>query len=507
MMSFLKKKINVYIIFVFIFTLVFSLLIPLGGDDWGNYLYKGMSFFEDLEIAKRFYMIWEGRFFSRLFLTILVPNQVVWALINACLMSLLFYFLYKILNTSEKYLFLLLMCLLFVDFETFAQVYVWKTGNITYFFPMVYMLFLIFINRKIILDEEFTSKWCNYLLIPFTFIFCMFVENVAIGIIFVCLLNVIYFYIKNKKINIAMILCLISAIIGFCFMYFSPGTRVRMNVENDFTSLSLIEKFLYNIPNLINYTFIKNSFLVLLFIVVMVVIIKRNVKRNVPKYLLLVFTIIPAFVTLILNIGSRFVALPNVLLKVLNSQNVLVDIYWILFTILFIILIFKYLKLNKSILYFMILAIVTAGSMMLSPTWGGRTACITTFMLFIVLILCLKQLDLKIFENKKMIIFSNLICISFMILFTVYSVYIYNLNIDRNKYINYQLENRATEIEVIILPSYYTWNLNTWGSDGDFAYNFKSAYGIDRDMKLIYVSKDEASVDVKRIKASSKMKD
>ena len=93
-----------------------------------------------------------------------------------------------------------------------------------------------------------------------------------------------------------------------------------------------------------------------------------------------------------------------------------------------------------------------------------------------------------------------------MIAFTVYSFYIYNLNIDRNKYINYQLENRATEIEVIILPSYYTWNLNTWGSDGDFAFNFKAAYGIDKDMELIYVSKDEASVDVDEIKSSSKLK-
>ena len=93
-----------------------------------------------------------------------------------------------------------------------------------------------------------------------------------------------------------------------------------------------------------------------------------------------------------------------------------------------------------------------------------------------------------------------------MILFTIYSIYIYNLNIDRNKYINYQLENRANEIEVIILPGYYTWNLNTWGSDGDFAYSFKDAYGIDRDMELIYVSKNDTAVDVDKIKSSSKLK-
>ena len=324
------------------------------------------------------------------------------------------------------------------------------------------MLFLIFINRKIILDEEFTSKWCNYLLIPFTFIFCMFVENVAIGIIFVCLLNVIYFYIKNKKINIAMILCLISAIIGFCFMYFSPGTRVRMNVENDFTSLSLIEKFLYNIPNLINYTFIKNSFLTFLFVLVMSIITKRNIKNKLLQVLLLFFIIIPAVLTLFVNVLAYFFTLPDLLLKVLNYKNVFIDIYWIIFIFVFLFLIIYYLKVNKAIVYFIILAVVSNGAMMFSPVWGGRTACFTTFMLYMALVFIILKLDLQIFNNKKIIMFMRGICLLFMIVFTLYSAYIHDLNIDRNKYINYQIENNAKEYEIIILPGYYTWNLNTW---------------------------------------------
>ena len=238
----------------------------------------------------------------------------------------------------------------------------------------------------------------------------------------------------------------------------------------------------------------------------MCIIVWKNVNNRVLKCLLLGFIVVPSGFTCIIYIISYFFTLPNIFLKVLNSQNIFVNIYWILFIALFLLLVFKYLKFDKKIVYFLIVVLITGGAMMMSPIWGGRTASITTFMLFMVIGLCFKKIDPLFFDNKWVFILGKILIFTFMILFTIYSIYIYYLNILRNKYINYQLENSAKEIEVIILPSYYTWNLNTWGSDGDFAYNFKAAYGIDRDMELIYVSKDDTSVDVDKIEASSKMK-
>lgn len=503
-----NNPLTYYLIFIFIFTLIFSLLIPLGGDDWGNYLYQDISFSGIIDVAINFYQTWEGRFFSRIFDLLLIPKPMLWVFVNAIVMTLLFYFMCKILNIKKNYLPLVLLCILFVDMQTFAQVYVWKTGNITYFIPMVFAFFLIFTRKNLFNDEEQLIRKKDYFLVPLTFIFSMFVENVAAGIIVICILNIIFYYLKYKKIDKPFVLCLIAAILGFSLMTFSPGSMSRLSGEEEFATLSIFGKLLYNIPNLINYTFIKNSFLLILFIISMSTIVNRNFKNKFLKYISLAFIIIIPLTTAIISFISNFLTLPNIVLKLINPENIFIIIYWLLFLIFFLFLIIKYYKSDKKIWYFIILAITSNGAMMFSPVWGGRTACFTTFMLYITLIFIIKDLNLKIFENKKTFITLNIICGLFMLLFIIYSFIIYNLNIDRNKYINYQLENnaQAEKYEIIILPGYYVWNLNTWGSEGDFAYNFKRAYGIKEDAELIYVKRSDVNIDLDALNVSSKLK-
>ena len=500
---------NCYLIVIFLFTFIFSVLIPFGGDDWGNYLQKGSSLIDAFNIAKGFYFSWEGRFFSRIFDTILIPIPFLWSFLNAIAMTLLFYFIVKIIDVSKKYYPFVLLCILLVDIYTFAQVYVWKTGNITYFLPMVYAFFLIFLRRKLFFSDEVSNfKKIDFLSIPLTFIFSMFVENVTVGIIFVCGLNIVLYYIKSKKVDWPFVLNLIVAIMGFCLMIFSPGTANRMDGEVEFSSLSFIGKFLWNIPNLIDFTFLKNSFLIILMSFVMIVIILKKFKNKLIKSVFIVYvTVFPLF-TAMFNFLSYFLPnLPSSVQALLNSNNLLIEIYWIIYAIAFVYLICSYFVKEKYFWYFIILALVGNGSMMMSPVWGGRTACFTTFMLYMVVIMAIKKFDLKIFDNKKLIVFLTLLSFSIMFMFLVYGIIIYNLNIDRNKYINYQLkQGKNDKIEVIILPSYFTWNLNTWGSDGDFAYNFKSAYGIPRNAELIYVKKSDVKVNIDSLQSSPKMR-
>lgn len=68
------------------------------------------------------------------------------------------------------------------------------------------------------------------------------------------------------------------------------------------------------------------------------------------------------------------------------------------------------------------------------------------------------------------------------------------------------MDNDAKEYEIIILPTYYTWNLNTWGSDGTFAYNFKTAYGIDKEAPLVYVSRKNVNINLDDLNVSSKLR-
>jgi hypothetical protein len=192
----------------------------------------------------------------------------------------------------------------------------------------------------------------------------------------------------------------------------------------------------------------------------------------------------------------------------LDSSRWYVCLFWILFLILFLVLIFYVFKNGnkRKMLYFTILAIVGNGAMMLSPIWGGRTACLTSFMLYVLVLYVFFHLNLKIYDSVKIKKILNIILTIFVISFTFYSIYIYKLNLDRTKYINYQIENKADKYEIIILPSYFTWNLNTWGSDGDFAYKFKWSYGIPDDAELIYVYKKDVKVNLDKINSSTKRK-
>ena len=74
------------------------------------------------------------------------------------------------------------------------------------------------------------------------------------------------------------------------------------------------------------------------------------------------------------------------------------------------------------------------------------------------------------------------------------------------KYINYQRSNKTKEYEIIILPGYYTWNLNTCASDSEFADSFKLVYGIDSDTKLNYIYREDAKINVDKLDVSSKLK-
>ena len=506
----LKKPFNIYMMILFIVIIALGILIPYGGDDWGNYLFHNDSFLEMLGATKRFYLSYEGRFFSRLLLMILVQHQYLWAIINASLMSFLYYMLIKIIGVKDnKFIYpLLLMCILFIDMQTFAQVYVWKTGNITYFIPMVFAVFLIYLRRDFLeKDKNIKFRKLDYLLIPLAFIFSMFVENVAVGIIMVCLLNLIYGYLKYKKVDKAMLFCLIASCLGFILMLISPGNIKRMAIENGFGNLSFFEKIIHNIPNLITYTFIKNSFLVLLMLIIMFKIIKTIKNKYLKVFYYLSIAFIP-FITLIINILSCFITINNSYLKILlDTSRWYISLYWILFAILFILLIFYYFKSSKKkkLIYFIILALASNGAMMISPVWGGRTACFTTFMLYIVALILLFDMYKKDEVAKYIKNISKICLLLFASFLLIYCLYVKKLSIYRNKYINYQIENNREEYDIIILPGYWCWNLNTWGSDGDFAFKFKSAYGIDTNAKLNYVDLKDVKIDISKFKTSSKL--
>jgi len=286
-----------YCLFVFFFFFTVGLLMPYGGDDWYNLVSSTLGSLDTaINIAVSNYSSFEGRFFSRICLLLLISKPFIWSLLNASIITFMFYVFNKLIKPKNIFIIsLLVLCLLFVDFQAFAQVYVWKTGNITYLFPMFYASLLLFVRLKVFNGDDKKDKWYSYALLPVLALpFCMFVETASILIIAICLFFIIYNFIKNKKLDVLMLLCFIFGLTGFLLMIFSPGTLSRLSESSDFASLSIIGKFVYNIPNLIKYTFIKNSFLIILLVVVLIKLIKLFINNKKYRIFLYLFvTIIP----------------------------------------------------------------------------------------------------------------------------------------------------------------------------------------------------------------------
>lgn len=492
MKKFFNKKSTYYYIFIFSFFLIISLLMPYGGDDWNNLLDGKGNLSSIINIAISDFMTWEGRFFSRICLGLLVPRQIIWSLLNASIMTFIVYTFTKIINPKNNtVLSLFILSLLLINSTAFAQVYVWKTGNITYLFPMFYLTLLFYFN---FLAKD--NKLLKYIVVLLALPFSMFVENVSVSIVIVCLAFTIYTFIKNKKINIPMLLSFVLSLIGLILMITSPGTRARLNYEGDFSNLSILGKFIYNIPSLINYTYIKNAFLLIIIIYALLILINKYVSSKKIKLTLSVFVLISALTSITQTL--TFITRHHVigLWRLLMVEKWYVIVYWLIFTIIVIYFIIKYLKDTKDFkaFLFFLIAIISNGSMMISPVWGERTAFLTTIMLYLLMLSIINKLDDNFIKSKKTNIIVTILIALFSLLFTIYAIYYHDLVNDRDNYIKRQIKDGKKEIEVIITPSYYTWNVTPWGEEGFLVDTFKYVMGIDKKSKLILVTKKESGL-------------
>ena len=198
----MKKKI--FFISIFLFFVLIFFLSPISGDDWGNYIEGSRGLYKSITEAIGMYFSWEGRFISRILINILTYHKVLWNFVNSLVITGTIFLIIKIINPKKIIIYLLsLLIFLLMNIYTFSQVIPWLAGNITYLFPIpLLLLYFYFI---------FSNKKDNRLIVLFSIlnlIMTMFVEHMAIILIFSNILFIIYRYIKNKKIDKELILYL-----------------------------------------------------------------------------------------------------------------------------------------------------------------------------------------------------------------------------------------------------------------------------------------------------------
>lgn len=470
------KKYGKYI-FVFVLFLALLFLVPLAGDDWGNYLTSSKGVLYGVRHAFDLYFSWEGRFMSRLVVNLLGANKWIWNIINSLLITVTVYLSMKFINgKTNKMIFpLVVLMFLLMNIYTFSEVISWFTGNVVYFFiiPVLLWYFYYLLN-----NDEYGKK-VTFLFIVINFFGTMFVENMAVVLVFANILLLIYKYIKNKKIDKKLFVCLVVSICTMLLMLLSPGTAFRGGFENaDFNKLNIFQKVIRNIPNFINYTFIINPYLLVLLSFSNYFIIRKHIKNSVLKYGLIVFMLIVPLFSIIVYPVSLFM---NTKLDFfIDSTNLFIVIYWLLYlVVMFCLLIIDGKKNLENILMFLV-GLVSNLSMLMSPIWGFRTSFFTYLFLCIVALCVINNYlqEIKMFDRLAWCLV--LMCSLFYLVFYI-NVYRCQINLERS--IKKQIKDDSNIIYVESFPGFAGCNINPIN---DFHKElYKQYYEIPSDKELV----------------------
>lgn len=460
----------------FVLTFIICLLVPISGDDYGNYIATSGALTEAIAIAKSYYYSLEGRFIGRILIMFVTYHKMLWNILTSGLLTLLIYTGSKFLKQKASY-FILFIGILLLNNDMFAQSYTWLAGSITYLYPTV---LIIFYFSYIYFHHTKFKKIDYILLIILNVIIPMFVENLACSFVLGNFILLIYFLVKDKKINYIYIINFILSLIFLIIMLKSPGSAERSLTENlTFNNLKILEKIIYNIPNFNLYVFFKNSTMIILTLIpINYYLLKKYKKINA-----IIFIIIP-ILSIINNIyymlPMKFSFLEN--FKILNTSNHIYLIYWLIYILMLIMTInyiIKNIKLKHFIYFILTISLSSAIAMLILPTWGDR---ITLFPVLTLTIIGVILIDNIIKYHNKEIKLIKIITVLSCLYFISISVAIYQINTYRENYINQQINDNNNKIIVIRNPFMYLWNNNPDGKY--FIETYKSYMNIPKSSEI-----------------------
>lgn len=473
----MNKKVWIILGVVFLFFVVILNLVPIAGDDWGNYVIAKEGLRRILGFTLGMYNDWEGRIGSRLLIMIFTYLKFLWSIVNSLMITGLIYFGVKYLKPKNLIVTLLIFILSFLlmNIYTFSQVITWIAGNITYLFPTSLLIIYLFLSFNL----KKKSKLITILLTIFNLCLPLFVENIAIVLVVLNIMLLVNDYIKNKTINKTRIVYLVASIIGTLIIMLAPGNARRLEVENlEFNSLSFIGKIVRNIPNLIYFTFTSNPVLLVLISVSGIILsLKSKLNKILKPVSILYLSFIPIFVLLTKSFSYAGFSTINI---------IILTLLFVVYFLLYVYLLYGNRKLDKTkVTFLLILAIISNGVMLLSPTWGYRTNFPTLILLTLLSIMVIDQ-----FIKSELIIkwvtrsSIGLILVGMVIYITMFTSS-YIANIDRKESIESQIGNNTIYIERF--PEYINCNINP---DNDFhTSKFKEYYHIPEDTEIILTEK------------------
>lgn len=469
---------------------------PLAGDDWG-YALNGMSG-NPFELAISFYNSWSGRFFSELWGFLIAPHKEIWNIINPILFVIIFIAIYKLAHVKSKYVLaplFILALILSVDDNLRMETYTWLMGT-TYVIPLALSLIYFMIIEKMIFDTR-SMKTHHIILTILSNIILFYIgltmENIAAAMILAVIIELIYAYFNHRDMMKYLFINLFSSIISFLIMRMSPGSGARLLRDNaEWASLNIFEKLANGYPSFIDFTFLKNDYLIL-FLSLTVVLLIFHSRKKLPLLMQLSSIFIQALA--VITVFS-FVFIKGDYNYLLDSNGLFNMIFWPIYTIDILVLLFMCLegkRRDKAIFFFTI-----AGTcnlvMMYSPIFGSRSSLYTVFFMIIVIALVIDEIKM----SKS--ILAILLIISMGVIFDRANEYIFKYRLvglrqnERLEIIEYYKDH--PEVEEAWIPRFPIYTIHGGDVEPSDTYHFetfKDYYGLPQsaDKIIFYYMEDE----------------
>ena len=456
-MSIIKK--NKEILIFLGLTIILCLFFPFSSDDWfwGS---KVLSINELKNIYNDLFL--NGRWVGNILAIIISKNHIIKALIIGICLTLLVFLISKKekINPRIIYIFLFLM-----PITRFNQCIVWGSGFVNYTISALLFLLIHYSIKKYYKSKP--NKKIEYIYLFFLgLISTLFIENITIALCIITFIVNLRYLIKNKKINIPLLLLFVGVILGTILMFIHPsylnliiGTTVNDRYIPQNTN-NLIYYFKRNIQNIFHYLFSDNFFLNSITIFIFIICFIKSKLKGIylPIILLLINTL-------------------SIFLYILDFKLIL-TIFNILYLVLYLITIYKLIGKDKDvILLISYLVLLTLPLLIINPV--GERLFFLHYLLFIIILF-------KIVNKYKLDIEYNIVYTIILIIFYLFLMFVSFNNI-KTEYMIRDYVNKESKLgnNIINIPKYPYPN-NVWFSDfGErryFMYYYSLYNGFDTDI-------------------------
>lgn len=413
--------------------MMLSFFFPFSCDDfyWGS---KSLSFSTIKDIYNDLFL--NGRWLGNFVAIFISHNHLIKALVISFVSTLLLY----LIDKHEKIsLWIFIILILLMPINKFTQVVIWGSGFSNYMISTLLFISVYYLMKKYY--KKTNSKWYEKIgIFIVTILNSLVVENITVGTLMILFIYNLIFFIKNKKVNINLIIMFIGTIIGAVMMFIHPsylnllfGTTLndRYIPQSSGSLIWTIKNNLFDgiFVNLINENIFLNVFILFVFSYLYLKGKLKNITGLISFYLLTVMTILGGLLKF--NIYNMFV----------------IDI---LYLINYFYLIYKLVRFNKEIWEIILLIICVILPLVFIHPLGERLFFLPYVLVIILMFRVLSINEVIIKDYVWLKIFTLIL----YVLLLYVNIENYRCEVKRDNYIKNNLDKKIIEVNGYKYPKY-----------------------------------------------------